>query len=75
VVSNPLVANNDTFPSTGKRDNKRYFKRVPATTANTDVTPVTNGPLSIDTDGDLTLKHAISTRTLVYEICEAGAIQ
>jgi hypothetical protein len=26
-----------------------------ATTANTDVTPVTNGPLSIDIDGNLTV--------------------
>jgi hypothetical protein len=36
---------------------------VPATTANTDVTAVTNGPLSIDTEFDSTpTRHQARTR-------------
>ncbi|MFV8354530.1 gliding motility-associated C-terminal domain-containing protein, partial [Flavobacterium sp. XS2P14] len=77
VVSNPLVANNDTFPSTGGNvTTNDTLNGVPATTANTDVTPVTNGPLSIDTDGNLIVapNTPAGTYTIVYEICEAGAI-
>jgi hypothetical protein len=46
-----------------------------ATAANTDVTPVTNGPLSIDIDGNLTVapNTPSGTYSITYEICEAGA--
>ncbi len=48
---------------------------VVVSTANTDVTPSTNGPLSIDIDGDITLAaNTISgIYTITYEICETGA--
>ena len=46
----------------------------PATIANTDVTPVTTGPLSIDADGNLTVapNTPSGTYTITYNLCEAG---
>ncbi|MDR7211489.1 hypothetical protein, partial [Flavobacterium piscis] len=48
---------------------------VLVTAANTNVTPITSGPLSIDSEGVLTLAaNATSgTYTITYELCEAGA--
>jgi uncharacterized repeat protein (TIGR01451 family)/gliding motility-associated-like protein len=48
---------------------------VPVTTANTDVTPVTNGPLSVDTNGNLTVavNTPSGTYTVIYQLCETGA--
>mgnify|MGYP000712298209 FL=1 len=45
------------------------------TTTNTDVTPVTSGPLSIDADGTLTVapNTPSGTYTITYELCEVGA--
>ncbi|MCF6142571.1 hypothetical protein L1S34_14885, partial [Flavobacterium sp. K77] len=45
------------------------------TAANTNVTPVSNGPLSVDSEGVLTLaaNTPSGTYTVVYEICEVGA--
>ena len=49
---------------------------VLVTAANTDVTPVTDGPLSIDADGVLTLapNTPAGTYTITYELCEFGAV-
>ncbi|MEC4005967.1 Ig-like domain-containing protein, partial [Flavobacterium sp. SUN052] len=76
VVTNVLVANNDTIPSTGGSViTNDTLNGVPVTTANTDVTPVTNGPLSIDANGDLTVapNTPSGTYTITYTICETGA--
>ncbi|PBJ11681.1 hypothetical protein BSF42_24080 [Flavobacterium sp. ACN6] len=45
------------------------------TASNTDVTPITTGPLSIDADGVLTLApNTVSgTYKITYELCETGA--
>ncbi|MBB1194587.1 hypothetical protein DNC80_13025, partial [Flavobacterium sp. SOK18b] len=76
VVANPIVANNNTFPSTGGNvTGNDTLNGVPVTTANTDVTPVTNGPLSIDANGNLTVapNTPSGTYTITYQICEVGA--
>ncbi|MDI5889313.1 hypothetical protein QLS42_15730, partial [Flavobacterium sp. LB3P48] len=48
---------------------------IAVTAANTDVTPITTGPLSIDVDGMLTLaENTVSgTYTIIYQLCESGA--
>ncbi|MFV8351851.1 beta strand repeat-containing protein, partial [Flavobacterium sp. XS2P14] len=48
---------------------------IAVTSTNTDVTPVTTGPLRIDADGNLTLApNTVSgTYTITYKLCEAGA--
>ncbi|MEC4051061.1 GEVED domain-containing protein, partial [Flavobacterium sp. SUN046] len=85
VVLSPIDAVVDTFPTqtpststattVGDVTANDTLNGVPVTTANTDVTPVTNGPLSIDANGILTLApNATSgTYTITYQICEAGA--
>ncbi|KAF2511958.1 T9SS type B sorting domain-containing protein [Flavobacterium foetidum] len=47
---------------------------IAVTSSNTDVTPVTNGPLSIDSDGVLTLApNTVSgTYSITYQLCETG---
>ena len=59
VVGN--VTNNDTLNSN------------PVTTFNTNVTPITTGPLSIDLNGVITLaaNTPLGTYTITYTICEA----
>ncbi|ANO47812.1 hypothetical protein Pf1_02358 [Flavobacterium columnare] len=48
---------------------------VAVTTANTDVTPVTTGPIRIDADGNVTIEPGTpsGTYTIPYTICETGA--
>ncbi|MDI6051349.1 DUF11 domain-containing protein, partial [Flavobacterium sp. XS2P24] len=48
---------------------------IVVTVANTDVTPITTGPLSIDIDGNLTLAaNTVSgTYLITYQLCEFGA--
>ena len=48
----------------------------PATTSNTDVTAGSNGPLSVDADGNLTVapNTPSGTYTITYELCETGAV-
>ncbi|MFV8352048.1 hypothetical protein ACNQHI_03685, partial [Flavobacterium sp. XS2P14] len=48
---------------------------IAVTGANTDVTPITTGPLSIDINGNLTLaaNTASGTYLITYELCESGA--
>ena len=47
---------------------------LPVTTANTNVTPMTTGPLSIDPNGVLTISpNALpGTYTIMYQLCEAN---
>jgi hypothetical protein len=58
-----------------ERYEQYYIKWVQFTAANTDVTPVTTGPLSIDSEGVLTLEPntPAGTYTIEYTICEVGA--
>jgi uncharacterized repeat protein (TIGR01451 family)/gliding motility-associated-like protein len=77
VIFNPIVADNNVFPATGGNvtDNDTLNgQRV--TAATTDVTPVTDGPLSIDAEGNLTVapNTAAGTYTIRYQICETGAV-
>ena len=77
VVANALVATNDTLPSTGGSVlGNDTLNGVPVTVANTDVTPATNGPLTIDADGNVTVapNTPSGTYTIPYTICETGAV-
>ncbi|MFD2907881.1 beta strand repeat-containing protein, partial [Flavobacterium ardleyense] len=76
VVTNTIVANDDTIASTGGSVlTNDTLNGTPVTTANTDVTPVTDGPLAIDADGNLTVtpNTPSGTYTITYTICEVGA--
>jgi hypothetical protein len=55
VINNLITANNNTFNNRGNVIGNDTVNGMQATAANTDVTPVTNGPLSIDIDGNLTV--------------------
>ncbi|WP_395054750.1 beta strand repeat-containing protein, partial [Flavobacterium sp.] len=50
------------------------FNGTPVTASNTDVTPVTNGPISIDAEGVLTLASNTpsGTYSTTYQICNIG---
>jgi hypothetical protein len=45
------------------------------TATNSDVTPITTGPLSVDVDGNLIVaaNTASGTYTITYQLCESGA--
>jgi gliding motility-associated-like protein len=76
VVGNPIVANDDTIASTGGNVlSNDTLNGAAVTTTNTDVTPVTSGPLSIDADGTLTVapNTPSGTYTITYKLCEVGA--
>ncbi|OXA89013.1 gliding motility-associated C-terminal domain-containing protein, partial [Flavobacterium hercynium] len=85
TVENALVANNDnaygtqtsgnTAVNVGNVTTNDTLNGVAVTSANTDVTPITTGPLSINANGVLTLaaNTASGTYSITYEICEAGA--
>ncbi|WP_236552344.1 Ig-like domain-containing protein, partial [Flavobacterium sp. 9R] len=76
VVGNPIVANDDTIASTGGNVlSNDTLNGAAVTTTNTDVTPITTGPLSIDANGDLTVapNTPSGTYTITYELCEVGA--
>ena len=49
---------------------------VQVTTGNTDVTPITTGPISIDIEGNVTIlaNTTAGTYTITYELCEVGAV-
>ena len=84
VVTNPLVADADDFSATpivadplvdtavGSVIDGDTLNGVQVTTNNTDVTPVTDGPLSVDTDGNLTVVAGTpsGTYTIAYQVCE-----
>ncbi|OXA83483.1 hypothetical protein B0A66_22265, partial [Flavobacterium hercynium] len=85
TVANALVANNDntygtqtsgnTAVNVGNVTTNDTLNGVAVTATNTDVTPITTGPLSINANGVLTLaaNTASGTYSITYEICEAGA--
>ncbi|MGL3002180.1 hypothetical protein ACSVH9_16440, partial [Flavobacterium sp. RSSB_23] len=69
-------ANDDTIASTGGNVlSNDTLNGAAVTTTNTDVTPVTSGPLRIDAEGNLTVapNTASGTYTITYELCEVGA--
>ncbi|MEM0578265.1 beta strand repeat-containing protein, partial [Flavobacterium polysaccharolyticum] len=75
VIYNRLCANNDSFTDAGGSVIQNDFiNGVVVTTTNTDVTPVTNGPLSIDANGNLTIAPGTTpgTYTITYTICETA---
>ena len=85
VVLNEIIANNDgpttitvltTGPiSGGSVLGNDTLNGTPVTITNTDVTPNTDGPLSIDADGNVTIapNTPAGTYTITYQICETGA--
>ncbi len=89
-ISNEIIASNDAFPTQvpsttvattvgnvlGNNGNSAdNLNGTAVTIANTDVTPITTGPLSIDANGNLTLApNTVSgTYTIIYQLCETGA--
>ncbi|MFY7740542.1 MAG: gliding motility-associated C-terminal domain-containing protein [Flavobacterium sp.] len=87
VVLNPIDAVDDnTYPvqtpsttvatTVGNVTVNDTLNGVPVTASNTDVTPITTGPLSIDADGVLTLapNTTSGTYTITYQLCEVGAV-
>ena len=84
VVFNSINAANDSFPSFIPQPNfstignitlNDTFNGTPVTPANTDVTPVTTGPLSVDANGTLTVapNPPLGTYIINYTICEVGS--
>ncbi|MEC4003025.1 DUF11 domain-containing protein, partial [Flavobacterium sp. SUN052] len=84
VVANPIDAVNDGPTTVATSATPTTVQNVTAndtlngvavTAANTDVTPITTGPLSVDANGVLTLaaNTASGTYTITYQLCEVGA--
>jgi gliding motility-associated-like protein len=85
-VFNEIIANDDApqvveinVPGpivVGSVTNNDTLNGVGVTTANTDVTPSIEGPLSIDADGIVTVAAGTpaGTYTITYTICETGAV-
>ncbi|WP_444622877.1 T9SS type B sorting domain-containing protein [Flavobacterium columnare] len=67
TVAGSVLANNGNGADT--------LNGVAVTTANTDVTPVTTGPIRIDAEGNVTIEPGTpsGTYTIPYTICETGA--
>ncbi|CAN1556852.1 Ig-like domain CHU_C associated [Flavobacteriaceae bacterium] len=87
IISNVICANDDNIfpaqtPSTtvattvGNVTDNDTLNGVAVTASNTDVTPITTGPLSIDADGVLSLapNTITGTYTITYQLCEVGAM-
>ncbi|MBL7886247.1 MAG: DUF11 domain-containing protein, partial [Flavobacterium sp.] len=85
IVANPIDAVNDpaTTVASGPASTPAgsvlgndTLNGVAVTTANTDVTPGSNGPLSVDVDGNLTVapNTPSGTYTITYQLCETGAV-
>ncbi|RED21904.1 gliding motility-associated-like protein, partial [Flavobacterium cutihirudinis] len=83
-VANVLVAKNDDFGTQptgstavviGDVTSNDELNGSPVTTANTNVTPKTTGPLSVDADGKITLAGNTpgGTYSITYDICEDAA--
>ncbi|MFV8358190.1 hypothetical protein ACNQGB_18650, partial [Flavobacterium sp. XS1P32] len=76
VVFNVICVNDDIFASIGGNVTANdTLNGAAVTTSNTDVTAVTLGPLSIDTNGNLSVASNTpsGTYTITYELCEVGA--
>jgi hypothetical protein len=50
---------------------KRHLKRVAVTTTNTNVTPITTGPILVDADGNVTIARTPNGTLVTYTICES----
>jgi gliding motility-associated-like protein len=84
TVLNPIDAVVDVFPTqtpsttapttVGDVTTNDTLNGVPVTSSNTDVTPVTQGPLTIDANGILTLAPNTPSGTypITYTICEVN---
>jgi hypothetical protein len=65
------LASGTTPVSAGSVIRKRYLKRT-VTTNNTNVTPITTGPISVDADGNVTIAaNTTGAYTVTYTICES----
>ncbi|MFK7079704.1 hypothetical protein V3470_14835, partial [Flavobacterium oreochromis] len=67
----------DTLPGTGGSVlGNDTLNGVAVTTSNTDVTPATNGPLSIDANGNVTVAANTPSGSypITYTICETGSV-
>ncbi|MFV8334443.1 hypothetical protein ACNQGK_15020, partial [Flavobacterium sp. GSP14] len=76
VVFNVICVNDDIFASIGGNvTTNDTLNGAAVTTSNTDVSAVTLGPLSIDTNGNLSVASNTpsGTYTITYELCEVGA--
>jgi hypothetical protein len=81
-VNNPIdavndpsvtVASNNTVVTALNALTNDTLKQVAATTTNTNVTPLTTGPLSIDANGIVTVAaNNGSTYNITYQLCEAN---
>jgi hypothetical protein len=72
-VNDPSVtvaSNNTVVTALNALTNDTLSK--PATTTNTNVTPLTTGPLSIDANGIVTVAVHQVVRTASYQLCEAN---
>jgi gliding motility-associated-like protein len=86
VVLNPIDAVIDSFPTqrpsttvpttVGNVTTNDTLNGIPVTTSNTDVTPVTAGPISIDATGVLTLAPNTPSGSypITYTICEVDPV-
>ncbi|WP_219845010.1 hypothetical protein, partial [Flavobacterium columnare] len=75
--TNALVASNEVFVDKGGSVlGNDILNGVPATLTTAIVTPITNGPLSVDASGNLTVapKTAPGTYSVVYTVCQIGAV-
>ncbi|MFV8367923.1 beta strand repeat-containing protein, partial [Flavobacterium sp. XS1P27] len=90
LISNEIIANDDAFPTqvpgttvatsvgsvlVDNGNGADELNGTAVTVANTNVTPITTGPLSIDVNGNLTLApNTVSgTYSITYQLCEADA--
>ena len=84
VVTNIIEATNDQFSvqssnssiTIGNVINNDTLNGVPVTQANTDVTPITSGPFSINPDGGIVLapNTPSGTYTVTYTLCEINQL-
>ncbi|WP_199251030.1 Ig-like domain-containing protein, partial [Flavobacterium sp. I-STPP5a] len=83
VVNNPIdavadpsvtVASNNTVVTALNALANDTLSNIGATTTNTNVTPLTTGPLSIDADGIVTVaaNTPSGTYSITYQLCEAN---
>jgi gliding motility-associated-like protein len=69
------VASTTATSTVGTVTSNDTINDLAVTTTNTDVTPITTGSLSIDSEGVLSLEPNTTTGTysITYELCETGA--
>ena len=85
TVANPIVADPEAFPTTTITDPSVVspvgsllpgdtLAGVQVTTATTNVTPITTGPIRVDADGNVTVQPNTPSGTypITYTICEAS---